>query len=181
MASEAMIAWAAGFFDGEGSITACRDNKNGRRISVQMSVAQSGPIDRPPLSLIRFHETIGGVGKIYPRPFDDRLGKKPMWYWRASNVDDVRRVVSTLVPYLIEKIDQVAEAMARRHEWEGLFADRQRFCKRGHEFTPENIYKYINRPTPARLCRACARERNRDLRARRRALGVPVAAVEGTG
>lgn len=180
MASEAMIAWAAGFFDGEGSITACQDNKNGRRISVQMSVAQSGPVDTPPLSLVRFQETVG-VGKIYPRPVDDRLGKKPMWYWRASNVGDIRAAVSILVPYLIEKLDQVADAMARRHEWEGLFADRQQSCKRGHERTPENTYTYINRSSPARLCRACNTENNRLFKARRRAAKVALSTVEGVG
>lgn len=69
---------------------------------------------------------------------------------------------------------------ALRLEWEGLWDERMRFCKRGHEFTPENTYTYKNRPTPARLCRACARERNRKWKARRRVQSKLIAA-EGVG
>jgi hypothetical protein len=174
------LAWAAGFFDGEGSIGAVRDNKNGRRISIQMSVAQSGSDDAPPASLERFHRAVE-VGKIYKRaPEDGRLGSKPMWYWRASNVDDTKTAIRLLRPFVIEKLDQIAEAAALRSEWEGLYADRQLFCKRGHEFTPDNTYTYENRNSRPRLCRTCNAENTRRSRLRRRNLSL-LTAAEGQG
>lgn len=46
-------------------------------------------------------------------------------------------------------------------------------CKRGHEFTEENTYWYVNIDPPRRRCRACYAEWNRDwqkpYRARRKA------------
>lgn len=36
---------------------------------------------------------------------------------------------------------------------------RKTHCKRGHEFTQENTYRYVNRNgSPARRCRACRRK-----------------------
>lgn len=44
------------------------------------------------------------------------------------------------------------------------FASREE-CKRGHQFTPENTHEYISPSGQrARVCRACNRERMRELR-----------------
>ncbi len=65
MASPCEIAWAAGFFDGEGSFTATYPS-NVRRHYLRVSVAQQDTE-----LLERFQSIIGGVGNIYfnkPRP-----------------------------------------------------------------------------------------------------------------
>ncbi len=178
--AETEMAWAAGFFDGEGSIGATQDKRNRRRISIQMSVGQSGSDTAPPESLNRFHQIIG-VGKIYKRRAGPgHLGKKQMWYWRASNVNDTQIAIRLLLPFIIEKRDQIAEAVALRNEWKGHRDDRLRFCKRGHEFTLDNTYIYENRLSRARLCRTCNKENTRNSRARRGAMS-PSIAVEGSG
>ena len=175
------LAWAAGFFDGEGHISASIDQRHRKAPHINISVAQSNNThDSPPASLTRFQSAVG-VGVVQPRKSGrGRLGKRPMWYWKAYQLDEIRTVIDLLLPHAIEKRDQMAEAMAIRLEWEGLWDERMRFCKRGHEFTPENTYTYENRLTPARLCRACNRENTRKSKARRRAQAQLIAA-EGLG
>ena len=174
------LAWAAGFFDGEGTIGNGRDVRHGGSVNIQMSVVQAGTVDNPPDSLVRFRDAVGG-GKIYHRKTNKgRFGSKPLWAWRATG-NEAESIFNMLRPFLcLAKLDQGASALAFRHEWLGLKNDRMRFCIRGHEFTEDNIYVYKNRPTPARLCRACNRERERKLRASRRAAAITVAG-EGQG
>lgn len=180
MSREIELAWAAGFFDGEGSISAGVAARNGGAVYLNMSVGQSGDSKTtPPASLERFRDAVG-CGTIRYRRKRQNLGTRPMWYWHADGIEDTKQAVRALLPFILEKRDQVAEAMALRHEWEGLFADRKRFCKRGHEFTENNVYTYENRPTPARLCRACNRENTRKSRVSRRAQDSLLAA-EGVG
>lgn len=169
MASEIELAWAAGFFDGEGSVSVGTDRRAGTAVSIALTVVQSGPADQPPASLVRFLEAVGGMGHIRPRKADSsRLGKKPLWAWRASKIDDAKLVARMLLPYMTEKRDAVASALALRVEWEGLFEDYKRFCSRGHEYTRENT-AYVNYRSPSRVCRECSRENTAKHRATRRA------------
>lgn len=128
------IAWAAGFFDGEGSIGAVLDRRHGGSFTVNMCVVQAGTKTEPPDTLVRFLE-IAGVGHLEKRNENNRgrLGKKPLWVWRVSNINDVRSFSRRLFPYLGQaKTDQIAKALAVRAESEGLTTDRRLFCKQGH-------------------------------------------------
>ena len=132
---ETLRAWAAGFFDGEGSISAVMDNRHRRTCTVQMTVVQAGSETDPPDTLVRFLDAVG-VGKLARRTTTGRLGTKPLWTWRATNIDDIRHAVDRLLPYLGNaKTEQIAKAMAIRTEFTELKADIARFCKKGHELT----------------------------------------------
>lgn len=83
------IAWAAGFFDGEGWA-----NRSGR--SVRARINQAG-VDGVPEVLTKFQRIVG-VGRIKGPVRAE--GKLPLYYWEATSRPDVTRVASLLGPYL---------------------------------------------------------------------------------
>ena len=59
---ESERAWAAGFFDGEGSTSVCRDKRPGRKVACSLSIEQT---DMRPL--VRFKDAVGWRGNIVQR------------------------------------------------------------------------------------------------------------------
>lgn len=104
--TEAEIAWAAGFFEGEGYFTASRHMlKDGVRLY------PSAGINNTDLeSLERFHRIVG-VGRIKSRdvtysPFD----AKPQWKWSTSTRRDAEYVRDLLLPWLgSRRLERIAE------------------------------------------------------------------------
>lgn len=90
------LAWAAGFFDGEGHTGYLHSPSGGGR-SVQMTVPQTETT-----TLERFHAAVGGLGRVSTRPHHH--AKHPNWSsrwdWRCWRKDDVRAVFEMLRPYL---------------------------------------------------------------------------------
>jgi hypothetical protein len=74
---EEEIAWAAGLFDGEGSITLSDDALHVRMRNTDLELIE------------RFHDIIG-VGAVYgpyTRRERDGVGRKPVWDWVAREED----------------------------------------------------------------------------------------------
>ena len=119
------LAWAAGFFDGEGTTgTECYVPGLGRgapRLRLALSAPQVDP--RP---LQRLSAALG-VGSLSLRPA--RGNARPIWRWRC-NGGAAERALSALWPYLSEpKREQAMRAVERitldrtqrRHRaWGGL-------------------------------------------------------------
>lgn len=105
--AETEIAWAAGFFDGEGSVGAyCVDlQRQANRSRLIACVVQ-----KPRQPLDRFQRAMGGLGRI-----SFRAGaKSPCHVWKVTSVPDVQRAYDTLAKYLSEpKQAQFATAFAR--------------------------------------------------------------------
>lgn len=106
-----MLAWAAGFFDGEGGtyMKSARRKDGTRSFSPTMHVAQTTlPV------LEKFQQATTGMGKIYgPRIFDDQR-RKPVWSWQVSNYECVVQVLCLLWPWLGDvKRDQGTEVLRR--------------------------------------------------------------------
>jgi len=110
------LAWAAGFFDGEGNANFSA-GKAGRNVVIQ--VLQAGVAT--PEVLIRFQEAVG-CGKIYgPYDWSNRKSKNilPMWKWCINSKKGVREVYEKLYPYLCEiKRNQIGYAIYRQDNWE---------------------------------------------------------------
>jgi hypothetical protein len=87
------IAWAAGFFDGEGC-TSVRTNE-GRKNTV-LIVTQCGPYGK--VLCQRFKNTVGR-GYINERG-PDAKGKLRIYRWRCGSVNDVQATMKCLWPYL---------------------------------------------------------------------------------
>lgn len=95
---QADIAWAAGFFDGEGNTNYTaqyrRDGSIRPKGRAQMSCSQ-----KEPLLLLRLREAVGGIGYIREtRATKSR--KFPIWTWQVARFDDLLHVVQTLWPWL---------------------------------------------------------------------------------
>lgn len=84
------LAWAAGFFEGEGVIS--QRQKNGRFVAINNT-------DMEPL--LRFQEAVG-VGKLRGPygPYNNGISRKPYWTWSASNFEHRQAVIAMLWPWL---------------------------------------------------------------------------------
>lgn len=106
------LAWAAGFFDGEGHTRG--HTKDGRWPAPIMQVSQ---IDERPL--IRFQAAVLGIGTIKgPRiPISvDGYSRKPYWYYKTTNWRDTQTVIALLWYFLSEpKRAQIAACFRRFH------------------------------------------------------------------
>lgn len=104
------LAWAAGFFDGEGYIAFRLNNanKNGkyyRRIEIQI-----GQIDT--FVLERFARAVD-CGTVYgPVGLETRDGRSPLYKYNLTGIDNIKRVWHLLMPYLSPiKLEQWRKAM----------------------------------------------------------------------
>lgn len=83
------LAWAAGFFDGEGWA-----NRSGR--SVHSRINQAGP-DGMPTVLTKFQRIVG-VGRLHGPQVEE--GKQDLYWWDATSRADIARVADLIGPWL---------------------------------------------------------------------------------
>lgn len=100
---ERLRAYIAGLIDGEGCIT----RANGRLL------VQIGMTDE---TVIRWLGQIGGTIRVEDGP--GRGNRKPLYRWRVMAGDEVRRLLRSVLPYLIVKRAQAGDAIC---EIEGRF------------------------------------------------------------
>ena len=101
------LAWAAGFFDGEGSIcSTARKTKHGDSYHMIVSISQTDP---RPLERFRLAVGMGKVGGPY-NTFNAYTKQvyKPVYAFRLHTAGEVLTMVAKLWPYLSEpKRDQM--------------------------------------------------------------------------
>lgn len=85
------LAWAAGFFDGEGSTIVHEPRRGYLRLTV--SVPQSGGPE-PPEVLYRFKAAMLGLGEIGPQ------NSEGMWVWRSRSGEEGQAAIALLWPQL---------------------------------------------------------------------------------
>jgi len=83
------LAWAAGFFDGEGWA-------NRKERGVQSRINQADPDGVP--DVLRKFRRIVGVGRIKGPLIME--GKQPLYYWEATSRPDIARVAELIGPWL---------------------------------------------------------------------------------
>lgn len=106
------LAWAAGIFEGEGTIV-IHPRKNGKGdeyFAVILAVAMT---DEDVVR--RFHEVVG-VGKFYgPYLRDTKEGnpKKPLFKWTTAAYEPARIVLEALMPFLgVRRKEQARKALS---------------------------------------------------------------------
>jgi hypothetical protein len=114
-------AWAAGFFDGEGSILIEGDP---RRPAVTMSIPQASASGVPEV-LERFRAIVGTGTISGPRLVPSPWSKLPQYRWQLKRFAEIERVVEMLYPYAdIVKREQMARCLGRVKETRARRADR---------------------------------------------------------
>ena len=109
------LAWAAGFFDGEGStvFVTMKSYKGRRYPHLRMQVCQAEP-----LTLRRFNAAVRGLGKVSGPYHSPSHHGKTTWQWRVYARDSVQAVALYLWPYLSQpKRDQMERAIERYREF----------------------------------------------------------------
>jgi hypothetical protein len=96
MGYETALAWAAGFFDGEGYVGVRRDKRPGRNLTLQIGIEQVDP--RP---LMRFREAVGCPGNVYARP-TRRAGNRQIIHRLIMGHRATVQTFQLLWPYLSE-------------------------------------------------------------------------------
>ena len=102
------LAWAAGFFDGEGWADAVgQTGRRTRQPQARVNQAAAGGI---PQALLRLQASVGGLGRIGgPRREEGRVD---IYHWYVSSRGDVERLRVLLEPWLGQvKLTQLAEAL----------------------------------------------------------------------
>lgn len=105
MSNKEELAWAAGFFDGEGSSMVTWDkgakgfpSEHKRYASLRMSLCQAGEYAQ--YLLDRFKNAVNGIGFING-PYN--YGKKSnltTWHWRVHGFEHTQAVIAMLWPRL---------------------------------------------------------------------------------
>lgn len=88
-------------------------------------------------------------------PFTRGHGRKPMYTVEIAKRSDVKRLCLAFLPWFGERRTAKAlEVLALIEELDAAAAYREKFCKRGHPWMPENTY------TSPRGIRACRRKKD---------------------
>ena len=98
------LAWAAGFFDGEGCVGIYpHKTHTGGNYQLRLSV-----INTDHSAVLKFRRMF--VGTIRPRSRKGALGTKPCWVWEANDL--VAEVaLRLLIPFLLVKQEQARIAL----------------------------------------------------------------------
>jgi len=104
------VAWAAGFFDGEGSILVEGD---ARRPAVTMSIPQAS-VSGVPEVLDRFMRVVGAGAISGPRVVPSPWSKLPQYRWQLKRFAEIERVVALLYPFAdVVKREQMLRSLER--------------------------------------------------------------------
>lgn len=152
MASEAQIAWAAGLFEGEGTATFSKDQRQPR-----LSIAMTDE------DVVRRFAMIVGRGNV--RRYEPyQPNRQPQWQWSVQSGPDVVYVLGLFIDYLgqrrrarAEQVLVVASEIGKPRDGGGGYYPSGR-CKRGHDLS-DPAHLYVHPKTGKRHCRTCRRDR----------------------
>lgn len=160
MVAETEIAWAAGFFDGEGYTRF--------KAGMQMSVIQA--TDDPnvcPEVLQRFVRAVGCGELKHLKRYNEPDHHRDRWAWECYG--DSPKALDLLWPYLgtVKRV-QANVALAQLEARENRADKRREYCKRGHLRVSHSKVRDCDGKS---VCNACCNERNKEYRERVKSLG----------
>lgn len=170
-------AWAAGFFDGDGSVYLLRHGSHAGYFVLEAAVTQSCASGVPP-ELERFRHAVGGHGLIYG-PFRDRRGRLSVYRWKLFKVADIVAMCELLWPWLgnvkrtqAERALGVIRSQPQLARGNPAWGSRKTHCVHGHEYATARILPYRSRGKgiqrrDSKQCLTCLREyagRQREVR-----------------
>ncbi len=143
--TERNLAWAAGFFEGEGCFYAgyYKPRDDGNRIfRTHASVAQKD------IGLLYQFKNIVGFGVIT----NDSKNCKS---WKTTKVGEASKILEWFRPWLSKRRIERAEKLLREENLQILRPLSEK-CPKGHFYTPRNTIVYNGRS--GRICKICRKE-----------------------
>lgn len=147
------LTWAAGFLEGEGSF-----RYNVASPLIQAAQAQLAPLER-------LQRLFGG--RIHPGK-QYKPHHKPIWLWAIGGTNAAALMMTLFVEMSPRRREQITAALAPWRvrdtlAWRGAMTH----CKRGHAFTPDNVFSF-GPGNKWRACRECRRNEHRERSRRQR-------------
>lgn len=156
------LAWAGGFFDGEGHVGAAGDKGY-----PALSIRQAGSYTQVPEVLPRFRDAVCGLGYIYGPMFDpENLTHLPQWSFESHGLEAVQAILAMLWPWLgpIKRAQfalvlrkYVDLPMPRRNPGVRVGRPLSDKCPMGHDYSDA----YVD-GAGRRSCRTCRLRRSAD-------------------
>src|SRR5688572_7692289 len=116
MSTSEEIAWAAGFFEGEGCFSS---HWSQQRKTTQHPNPNATVVNTDMSMLVRFQEIVG-MGTLYGRRRHNPK-HQACWTWRVGGSRDVRALYEMLRPWLSERrrarAEEVLTASIRKPKW----------------------------------------------------------------
>jgi hypothetical protein len=165
------LAWAAGLFDGEGSVYLAKHRSHPGYFRAEAAITQSDGKGMPfVLTRFRAITSLGFAKGPYPAP----PGHDPVYRWKLYRATDVQRMITMIRPWLgAVKRDQADHVISIVNSQPPLprgnpaWGNRKTHCVNGHEYATARIRPFRSRgknPAPRRAskqCLACARDHAR--------------------
>jgi hypothetical protein len=105
------LAWAAGFFDGEGTAVLANQNSTRPRDYLTPCLAVTQHYD--PETIHRFHRAVNDLGSVTGPHTNKGTAYHPRWMWQCRRPHEVLAVVPMLRPWLSgPKRRQIAAVMS---------------------------------------------------------------------
>lgn len=124
------VAWAGGFFVGEGSVSCRRATVSNPWPQLAASITQAG-IDTAPALLERFRCAVDGLGTVGgPYVPSSAWSRKPQFRWMIGSESGTRRVIALLWPWL-----DARKRTQARVAFESFDYDHRRLGSRGADRT----------------------------------------------
>lgn len=162
------MAWAAGLFEGEGSVTINKGHKGRKHLLLSLP---STDLD----VVLKFHSVVG-IGTVNGpyerdhgiRPIAGGL-PKPISNWRASGKEGRTLLAKEefISHFGVRRTQKIKDVIAELDKQPPPWGDRPEVthCPHGHPYDEANTYRP---PQGAKMrgrrCRACARDRNREVK-----------------
>ena len=105
------VAWAAGYFDGEGCLHSRKTASDDGGRSSASHLTWRMTISSTDLDMLEKFRDVFGIGAIYgPRTGE---GRKPIWVWKVASPAKIYAICAAMLPFLCaRRAEKFAEFMA---------------------------------------------------------------------
>jgi hypothetical protein len=168
LSTDEQRAWAAGFWDGEGSVYLLKHRSHEGHFVPEASITQSSVAGTP--EVLQRMSSIGPPGFRYG-PFPQEPPRSPVYRWKLFRPYEIRELFSLIRPWLgqvkvsqFERVFAVLDAQPKLPRGNPAWGNRKTHCVNGHEYATARVRPYRPRKQggvqrrDSKQCLACVRE-----------------------
>lgn len=111
--SELDKAWAAGLFDGEGTVFISKRVARDALVGYRYQLCTRVGITHAP-TVKRFADLFGGAATV-----EDRRTRRTCFWWGITGIPSCSQFLRQILPYAVTKRDQILLALESAEQWGG--------------------------------------------------------------